>query len=168
MQFQTELREPLAKIVQELLGVTSMLEPDDEVIGEPRDDHVAAGVPFPPLLDPPVEDVVQVHVGEQRRNRCPLRCSLRCLRPVPVLDDSCAQPFLDEPQDPLVRNPMLEKLRQPGLIELGEEVADVRVEHPVHLLPLRSRPPAHPTRHAGCAPAGTRRRSRGSPPRRWR
>src|SRR5205814_8877417 len=29
---------------------------------------------------------------------------------------------------------MLKKLHQPGLIELGEEVAEIRVEYPVHLL----------------------------------
>ena len=33
MQLQSELREPSAKVSQEPLGVTSMLEPDDEVIG---------------------------------------------------------------------------------------------------------------------------------------
>jgi hypothetical protein len=35
----------------------------------------------------------------------------------------------------LIRDPMLEKLPQPTLIELGEKVADVRVEHPVHVFP---------------------------------
>ena len=29
---------------------------------------------------------------------------------------------------------MLEELLEPTLIEAGEEVADVRVEHPIHLL----------------------------------
>ena len=43
--------------------------------------------------------------------------------------------FADETQDPPVRNAMLEKLLQPRLIERGEEVADIRIEHPVHLLP---------------------------------
>src|ERR1019366_6814359 len=49
MQFQTELRETSSEIVEELLGVPKMLEPDDEIIGKPRDDHVASGVPLPPL-----------------------------------------------------------------------------------------------------------------------
>ena len=44
--------------------------------------------------------------------------------------------FRMQPQDPLVRDPVLEELLQPAVIELVEEVADVRVEHPVHLLPL--------------------------------
>jgi len=33
MQLQPELREPLAKVVEELLGVALMLEADDEIIG---------------------------------------------------------------------------------------------------------------------------------------
>ena len=65
-----------------------------------------------------------------------LRCSLRSLRPFPVLDDSRGQPLGDQPQDPLVRDPVPEKPLQPAMIQAGEEVADVRVEHPVHLLLL--------------------------------
>jgi len=41
------------------------------------------------------------------RGRRPLRCPFHDLRPLPVLDDSCVQPFADEPQDPLVRDPVL-------------------------------------------------------------
>src|SRR6266516_6229662 len=138
MQLQGELREPAAKIVEELLGVTLMLEPDHEVVGPAHDDHVTACVASPPLPGPLVQDIVEVHVGEQRRGRSSLRCPFRCLRPASVLDDSCGQPLTDQPQDLLVRYPMLEKLHQPGLIELGEKVADVRIEYPVHLLPCDS------------------------------
>jgi hypothetical protein len=45
-----------------------MLEPDQEVIGERRDDHVTMRVPAPPCPGPGVEDVVEVDVGEQRRD----------------------------------------------------------------------------------------------------
>ena len=77
MQLQVELRESLAKVAEELLCITLMLEPDDEVIREARDDHVTACVASPPLPDPPVQDVMEVHVGEQRRSRCSLRCPFR-------------------------------------------------------------------------------------------
>ena len=40
VQFQPELREPAAQLVQEPLGVFPVLEPDDEVVREPHDDHV--------------------------------------------------------------------------------------------------------------------------------
>jgi hypothetical protein len=48
MQFQPELRHPTAKLDEEPLGVLAMLEPDDEVVGPPHDDHLTAGEPPPP------------------------------------------------------------------------------------------------------------------------
>src|SRR6266511_1772908 len=72
MQFQTELRQPLAKVGEEPPSVTLMFEPGDKVISEAHDDHVTVGVATSPLPGPPVEDVVEVDVGEQRRGRCPL------------------------------------------------------------------------------------------------
>src|SRR5680860_332459 len=66
-QLQAKLRKPLPKIVRKASGVTFVLEPDDHVIREPQDDHVAVGVPVPPRLGPQVEHIMQVHVREQRR-----------------------------------------------------------------------------------------------------
>src|SRR6266542_1188348 len=71
MQLQGELREPLAKVVEELLGVTSMLEPNHEVVRPAHDDHVTACVASPPLPSPLVQHIVEVHVGEQRRGHAP-------------------------------------------------------------------------------------------------
>ena len=73
MQLQAELREPVAQVGEEPLGVLPMLEAHDVVVGEPHDDHVPARVPPSPLVGPQVEDVVQVDVRKQRRNRRPLR-----------------------------------------------------------------------------------------------
>ena len=81
VQLQAELREPCAKIGQEPLGVIPVLEAHHEVVGEAHDDHVTARVPTPPLVGPQVEDVVQVDVRKQRRNRRPLRSALLGLRP---------------------------------------------------------------------------------------
>jgi hypothetical protein len=44
---------------------------------------------------------------------------------VTVLDDPCGQPLIDQPQDPLVRDPVLKKPPKPTLIKLTEEVANV-------------------------------------------
>src|SRR4030095_16882585 len=55
--------------------------------------------------------------------------------PPPSLNAPWAQPLTNQPQDPLVRDAMLEKLPKPAVIKTGEEVADVRIEHPVHPLP---------------------------------
>jgi hypothetical protein len=71
VQFQPELREPAAQLVQEPLSVLLILEPDDEVVREPHDNDLAVRVALPPPIGPQVKDVVQVHVREQRRRRCP-------------------------------------------------------------------------------------------------
>jgi hypothetical protein len=71
VQFQAELREPAVKLFQEPLGVLPVLEPDDEVIRPAHDNHVTMRLPFPPPVGPQGEDVVQVHVGEQRRYHAP-------------------------------------------------------------------------------------------------
>lgn len=55
------------------------------------------------------------------------------LQPFPVFDDACPELFLDQPQNPSVRDPVLNKPLQPAPTELPETVADIRVEHPVHL-----------------------------------
>ena len=77
---------------------------------------------------------MQVDVREQRRSRCPLRNALRALRPRPILDDPRGHPFLDQPQDPSVRDPVLKEPLQPSMVKAGEELTEIRVEHPVHLL----------------------------------
>src|SRR5204862_1995789 len=79
IQLQGELREALAEVPQELLSVTQMLEPDHEVIRPAHDDHVTACVAVPPCPSPPVQDVVEVDVGEERRCRPSLWRSLRRL-----------------------------------------------------------------------------------------
>src|SRR6266540_5203100 len=50
------------------------------------------------------------------------------LRPRPVLDDACAQPFLDQAQDPLVRDAVLEELHQPAVVDGVIEPTDVGVQ----------------------------------------
>jgi hypothetical protein len=73
VQLQPKLRKPLTKVGPEPPRVLLVLETHSEIISEPHNDHVAVREPFPPPLDPQVEDVVQVHVSQPRRYRCPLR-----------------------------------------------------------------------------------------------
>src|SRR6266571_2511239 len=139
VQLQTELRESLPKLSQEPLGVRPGLEPHDEVVRIPHDNHVAVGVPLPPALSPEVEHVVQVHVGQERR--CAASLGRACLtpRPRPVLQHARVEPFLEQSHHAPVRNPMLDELHYPPVIDGPEKVTDVGVEHPVHLPRQQSR-----------------------------
>src|SRR5438034_102757 len=134
-QLQAELRKPAAKLGAEPLGVITMLEADDGVVGETHDDHIPARMPPPPLVGPQIDDVMEIDVREQRRDRCPLRRPLPRLRPLPVLDHSRLQPLADQAQDALVRDPVLEEPQQPAVVDGVVEATDVRVEHPAHLPP---------------------------------
>src|SRR3990170_1656016 len=139
VQLQLELREPLAQLCQEPLSVSPVLEPHDDVIRVPHDDHVAVGLRLPPPLSPEVEHVVQVHVGQEWRDAAPLGRAFLTLRPRPVLQHAGIAPFLDQPHDAPVRNPMLDELHQPPVVNGIEEPPDVGIEHPVHLPRQQSR-----------------------------
>jgi hypothetical protein len=113
VELQAELRKPAAKVRPEPLRVITVLEAHHGVVGETHDHDISVRVPTPPLMNPQVEDVMRVDVAEQRRSRSPLRNALLERRPRPLLDDPRAEPFLDQAQNPLVRDPVLnEPLRQ--------------------------------------------------------
>src|SRR5712671_7634029 len=82
---QRELLEPLAHIVPEAPGVSLVLEADDNVISIAHEDHVARGLVPSPALGPEVEHVMQVDVGEQRRDYRALSRPLFTDRDNPVL-----------------------------------------------------------------------------------
>ena len=73
VKLQTELGEPAAKRGKEPVGVVTMSKPDGEIVRETHDNDVAARLVASPPIDPQVEDVMQVHIGEQRRYRRSLR-----------------------------------------------------------------------------------------------
>jgi hypothetical protein len=91
-----------------------MLEAHHSIVGEARDDHITARVPGPPLVQ--VEDVVQVDVREQRRCPSALRTPSTLSVHAPSSDDPRGHALLDQPQDALVRNPMLKEPHQPAMV----------------------------------------------------
>ena len=81
VQLQVEPGETLHQVLVEPLGIGTMLETDNDVVGEAHDDHLTVSLPPPPLPGPQIEDVVQVDVREQGRCTAPLRGSLLACRP---------------------------------------------------------------------------------------
>src|SRR5437867_964698 len=138
MQRQPELREPLAQLGEALLGLLPVLASHDKVIGEAHDHDVPARLRLPPPLDPEIEHVVQIKIGQQRADAPALHRSHFAPCPLPLLQHAGGQPFLDEPHDAPVRHAVLDKLHQPPVVEGVEEPTDVGIEHPVH--PLRRDP----------------------------
>ena len=68
---QGEPLEPLTHRIEETTSVVLVLEADSQIIGVSHDDHVAGGFAPSPALGPDIEAVVQVDIGEERRNYAP-------------------------------------------------------------------------------------------------
>jgi len=69
VQRQTKLLQPRAKLAEQSQGIPASLESQHEVVGIADHDHVASRLTLSPLVHPKVEHVVQVDIGQQRRNR---------------------------------------------------------------------------------------------------
>src|SRR6266849_796541 len=71
MQLQSELPESFLEFLPEPLGIRLVLESEHDVVREPDDYYVAAGMLAAPRPDPQVEGVVEIDVREQRRDYAP-------------------------------------------------------------------------------------------------
>src|SRR5215831_7551318 len=60
----------------------------------------------------------------RRRDDSTLRCSFFNGEPFPLLHRASVQPFLDEPDDARVTNPVLDELDEPSVIECVEKSTD--------------------------------------------
>src|SRR5215472_2946124 len=109
-----------------------MLKSSHEVIGKPYEDDLSARL-LPPLLNPEVERVVKIDVGQQWANTPALNRPYLTLHPLALFQHARLEPFLDQTHDAPVGYAMLDKLHQPPVIESVIELPDVGVEHPVHL-----------------------------------
>jgi hypothetical protein len=132
MQCQPESREPFAQRPEEALGLLTMLEAHDKVISEPHHDDRAARVPLPPSLDPEVEDIVEIDIGQQRADAPALHRTDLTASSLAVLQHAGAQPFLDETHDASVGHTVLDEADEPVVVQRIEKATNVRVEHPVH------------------------------------
>jgi hypothetical protein len=118
--------------------------------GAAHDDHLAAGVALAPLRGPEIEDIVEIDVGQKRRDDRPLRGAHRRRDADRVLQHTDPQPFADQAEDPTVADPPLQKMQQPVMAERVEERPDIGIQDPVHLAGLNrhhhrvERPPSRP------------------------
>ena len=120
MQFQAELRQTLSKLFEKTLGFRPAFEAHHKIVGVADDNHIAPSHFLTPSLYPQVENVMQVHVGEQRRYHCSLRCSYLRLRPLAVLRYPRLEPLLDQAQYPAIGHAVLNELDCPFVRQVVE------------------------------------------------
>src|SRR3984893_5703084 len=130
---QCKFPKPVMHRIKEATCVALILKADHQIVGISHDDHVAPGLLPSPALSPKVEAVMQVDIGEDRRNHRALACSPVIDCHDPVFEYTRSQPFLDEADDALVTDPMFKEANQPILANSPKEVPNVGVKYPVHL-----------------------------------
>ena len=139
MQFQIELSHSFRKFRPKLIGIRFVSKSNYDVIGETHYDHITVRALLTPCLDPQVEYVMKIDVCQKRRSTSALRRPFLHTYSFPILQHAGPQPFLDEPHDAPVRNPVLNELHQPLVGNPIEEAFDVQIKHPVHFSRQQSR-----------------------------
>src|SRR5467141_3459036 len=139
MQFQIELPHSFGKFRPELIGIRFAVESHHDVIREAHDDNIAVCPLLTPRLDPQIEYVMKIDVGQKRRGTPALGRPFLHPYSFPILQHAGVQPFLDQPHDAPICNPMLNKLDQPFVGKPIEKTFNVQIKHPVNFLRQQSR-----------------------------
>src|SRR5882762_5243861 len=139
MQFQVELLHSFRKFRPKLIGIRFAVESHHDVIREAHHDHIAVCPLLTPRLDPQIEYVMKIDVGQKRRSTSTLGRPFFHTYSFPILQHAGVQPFLDQPHDAPIGNPMLNELHKPFVGKSIEKAFDVQIEHPVHFLRQQSR-----------------------------
>jgi hypothetical protein len=66
VELQSEFEKPVPEFSETAFRVVLLLEPDDEIIRVPDDDHIARCPALSPVRNPEVENVVQHDIRQQR------------------------------------------------------------------------------------------------------
>ncbi len=94
-----------------------------------------------------------INVGQQRRCTSALWRSFFHTYSFPIFQHARVEPFLDQPHEAPVCDPMLDEFHQPFVGKPIEKVANIQIEHPVNLSRQQSRIEARCSADAGFARA---------------
>src|SRR5438876_7408847 len=139
MQFQVELLHSFRKFRPELFSIRFAVKAHHDVVRESHHDDIAVRALLTPCLDPQVEYVMKIDVRQERRSTSALGRPFLGPYSFPILQHAGPQPFLDEPHDAPVCNPVLDELHKPFVGNPVEKAFDVQIKHPVHFSRQQSR-----------------------------
>src|SRR5580658_1412950 len=139
MQFQVELLHSFGEFSPKLIGLRFVPESNHDVVRKTQDDDITVRPLLPPCLDPQVEHVMKVDVRQERRGTSALGRSFLHSYPFPILQPAGMEPFLDQPHDAPICNPMLDEFHKPFVGKPIKEAFDIQIEHPVHFSRQQSR-----------------------------
>src|SRR5260370_25286745 len=104
MEVQVELPHSLGEFRPELFGIRFALESNHDIVSKSHHDDITVRPLLTPRLDPQVEHVMKIDVGQKRRSTPALRRPFLHSYPFPIFQHAGAQPFLDQPHDACSRN----------------------------------------------------------------
>ncbi len=133
MKLERVHSESLALMREKHVGVSFVLEADDDVVGVANDHHRTLRASLSPAVRPEVKHVVEVDVGEQRADDCLLRGAAGTCFDNAVLQDAGFEPLVDQTQEPLVTDTMFQESDKPLMTYRIEERTYVGVQNPVYL-----------------------------------
>src|SRR5215813_1069524 len=124
-QYQVESRQSLPQVSVEALRVPPVLERRHKIIGKPNQVRLPSHRPPHSLLEPEVEHIVQIDVGEDGAERTALRRARLRTDDDPVLHDAGPEPFTNQAQNDAVRNAVRDHPPQPLMVDVVEVSVDV-------------------------------------------
>src|ERR1700680_1317881 len=139
MQLQVELLHTFREFRPQLIGIRLAVKSNHDVVRKTHPDDIAVRPLLTPRLDPQVEHVMEINVGQQRRGTAALGRPFFHPYPFPILQHAGVEPFLDQSHDAPICNPVVDQLHQPFVRNRIEKAANVNIEHPVHFSRQQSR-----------------------------
>jgi len=136
MEREPESLQPLTQYGKQALPGQMVLERHHGVVGmanqlasafEPRTHH---------RLEPFIQHVVQVDVGEQRRDHAALRRSASRAAEHALFEHPRLQPLVDHSPDEAVRDSLVEEFPKAAVVDGVEVLGDIDIHHPTE-------PPLH-------------------------
>src|ERR1700680_2166104 len=139
MQLQVELLHAFREFRPKLIGIRLAVKSDHDVVRKTHHDDIAVRPLLTPCLDPQVEHVMEINVGQQRRCTTALGRPFLHPCPFPILQHAGVEPFLDQSRDAPICYPVLDEFHQPFVGKPIEKAFDIQIEHPVPLSRQQSR-----------------------------
>jgi len=97
MQFQVKLGKALSERLHEPFSILPILKTHNEVAGKANNDDITSSLPTLPPVDPEVEHVMKIDVGEHRADASALRYAFLAVGYTAVFKHTGFQPLFDVP-----------------------------------------------------------------------
>src|SRR5437879_3975841 len=162
MQLQLELLHAFRKFRPKPIVIRLAVKSTPDVISKTHHDYVAVRPLLTPRLDPQIEYVMKIDVGQKRRGTAALGRPFLHPYPFPILQHARVEPFLDQSHDAADLRSGARGISPAIRGKAHRKSCEYPDRAPSSLFSSAVPYRARPALDAGCARAGTHTRSPGS------